>query len=996
MRDVPSPGPTHGDHMGWGAGPHASVSPSTMDMPRPGSSRRWSPPAMSARFTERLPSLSDYSQPPSAATYAPRHWEAPPSPNPLPPGYAKGDSYHHQSPMRGHEPFVSPRIHQGHELPPPPPLHEPPGVAVSSPRGSIGARPATSALTSARSTSKHPAPSPQDTAAPEPKRKKRRQAFSCAECAKRKQKCNRETPCQHCVSRKVPHLCVPSARSGSPPPRPKPKTEVEGNTATSRSKVPEQAATPIALNGRVHKLERIVNAVLNRVDGLENSNALAEWRQTHQPAVSPPAVHAKLELPVSASPATSGALGRMESEGADDVWLGGLDRGTVSRNPLPQTETRTPLGLDYHGSVREQLENIVDEGRTVTLQKALRDLPPKDSADRLVAFFFTKVNPIRYPIDEHLFRQAYEAVYASGADITPASVLALPLIFAVLAIATKLSPEGTSENNTVEQRRKASMKLLWGAQFGIMVSTSLNAENLQLVETRILIGLYLVLMHERRLAEGWLQFRAATATATALCLHRDGSLLDVDPYMTEYRRRLWSYLCHADATYSCLLGRPVSINPNFYDTKEPSNVELSSLLNSDTMPRSKPLDEPTFATFLILRNRLAGIVSQIVNQFQKLHNPIKYCDVQAIDQQLRKLHDDLPPQFQMLTPDKSLDKALPFLAVHRYYIQTEILHFTIILHRPWFLRQVRSLKYALSRRACFEAAITDFKIRQAFHKENPDFFETLLGGSFREFNCAMIAGINLLLEPTSPYASDMWKIMTNFMEHNPYSPNSDEFSRREAAIIHTLSKRASSLRRSQSGESGGEDLFHPLQDNTSFERGGRPSSHTRGNSRATGESSRPSSSRASRAGSAVSVQDTPAAASQGLETPPSDVAANPDQIQDLFNKFLTANSEFGRDAGKPKELRPSLVWNQSLLGVLGLTMPVVDVLTDAVEKKGMADAVPEAELHDQQFAGDSSLAFSAIPSSLYLLRDVVSPSEEVNSPQYWDTFANSTPPFVLR
>lgn len=73
----------------------------------------------------------------------------------------------------------------------------------------------------------------------------------------------------------------------------------------------------------------------------------------------------------------------------------------------------------------------------------------------------------------------------------------------------------------------------------------------------------------------------------------------------------------------------------------------------------------------------------------------------------------------------------------------------IILHRPWFLRQARSDKYKLSRTACFEAAITDFKIvsmspdvavckglteqRQAFHKENPDFFETLLGGSFREF-----------------------------------------------------------------------------------------------------------------------------------------------------------------------------------------------------------------------------------------------------------------------
>lgn len=61
-------------------------------------------------------------------------------------------------------------------------------------------------------------------------------------------------------------------------------------------------------------------------------------------------------------------------------------------------------------------------------------------------------------------------------------------------------------------------------------------------------GLYLILMHERRLAEGWTEFRAAIAIGQAIGLHRDGSKLGLDPYMTEYRRRLWSYLVHADAT----------------------------------------------------------------------------------------------------------------------------------------------------------------------------------------------------------------------------------------------------------------------------------------------------------------------------------------------------------------------------------------------------------------------------------------------------------------
>lgn len=116
---------------------------------------------------------------------------------------------------------------------------------------------------------------------------------------------------------------------------------------------------------------------------------------------------------MSESPATSTV------PGGEDTWLGGLDRGTAGRNPLPQTEVRTPLSIDYHGTVGEQLDSIVDETGAITvslptefvpeltrqLRKALQDLPAKETADKLVAFFFAKVNPIRYPIDERLFRQ---------------------------------------------------------------------------------------------------------------------------------------------------------------------------------------------------------------------------------------------------------------------------------------------------------------------------------------------------------------------------------------------------------------------------------------------------------------------------------------------------------------------------------------------------------------------------------------------------------------
>jgi hypothetical protein len=166
----------------------------------------------------------------------------------------------------------------------------------------------------------------------------------------------------------------------------------------------------------------------------------------------------------------------------------------------------------------------------------------------------------------------------------------------------------------------------------------------------------------------------------------------------------------------------------FYDTLLPSNINMYELEHSATL-KSKPLSEPTFATYLILRKRLADIVARIVRSFQRLHGRTQYQDVKHIDAELKKLRDELPPAFKMLNPDKSFDGGeqeslqpgrcvvidasftdLWYLPTHRYYIQTEILHYTIILHRPWFLRQIHNDRYSVSRRACFEAAVTDFKI----------------------------------------------------------------------------------------------------------------------------------------------------------------------------------------------------------------------------------------------------------------------------------------------
>ncbi|KAK8847577.1 hypothetical protein IAR55_005436 [Kwoniella newhampshirensis] len=944
---IQSPVGGHTDPSTWAA---------QMGMDRPGSSRKssvWSgtSPRMSDSSTNRLPSLSsaDFSHRGPSLT----SWDIP-----SPGSYAMSNA-------RGTGPFGS-----GFRGSPskPPPLITPASSSSSNPYAQMHAdepsepsglipRASSSTLVGgtvpASPANKHPAPSSETGSAPQTqKKKKRRVALSCAECAKRKQKCNRETPCQHCLARRVPELCVPYTRPGSPPaaksstrrdasstksPGPKEKKESQIKTETEgtnqrqdsqpRQSVQLEKTRPPSMlptiSVRVGRLEAMMNAVINRVDGVEGK-ALRDWRINHAPATSPPPIHFEevhtrgdIEEQVDRPDTTSSTRSRRDdrsvewggdSAEGDDGGVGGLDRDTSSRNPLPQSMIHAsqpvPLGLDYHGTPAEQLQKLFQDCGVSPhkVTNLMRDLPPHDFASQLVEWYFQKCNYVRYPLDEFLFKQAFDTVYSDGSS--PSTVLALPLVFIVLATAIRIAPDELIGSD--DQKRTMSLRMYWSSKNAVIIASAVKAENIQLVETRITTGLYLVLMHERRLAEGWAEFRSALTTGQAIGLHRDGSKLGLEPYTTEYRRRLWSYLVHADATYSCLLGRPTSIDPTCVDTRPPSNLEMK-ILRENKNAQPQPISEPTFATYLILRHGLGCIVAKITQHFQRLQGQTQYRDVENLDAELKQFVSDLPPAFSLHNPDKSTDDKFWYLPVHRYYIQTEILHFVIILHRPWLLRKLRSQRYALSQSACFDAAITDYKIRQAFKVDVPDFFETLLGSSFREFNAAMIAGISLIIDPRAPHVNDMRQIVQSFMEQHPHDPKADDFSQKEAAIIYTIHRRALEME-----EKRARRLAPRLSlDNTSFERSSRRNSEKNAMAAPpvpsgdhSGVSSAPSNdgSRPVPLTSPASRQShprmSPYPAGSGLGPTPPNVSASPeeDHPQRLLDHWLVSNTSFGPGA----------------------------------------------------------------------------------------------------
>ena len=89
-------------------------------------------------------------------------------------------------------------------------------------------------------------------------------------------------------------------------------------------------------------------------------------------------------------------------------------------------------------------------------------LPPRADADDLVEWFFTKINYIRYPISEHLFRQSYTALY-DNRSINGAAVLALPLVFIVLAMAVRVAPDEWVGGE--EAKRATSLRMYWNCEY---------------------------------------------------------------------------------------------------------------------------------------------------------------------------------------------------------------------------------------------------------------------------------------------------------------------------------------------------------------------------------------------------------------------------------------------------------------------------------------------------------------------------------------------------
>ncbi|OXG15287.1 nuclear protein [Cryptococcus neoformans Tu401-1] len=598
----------------------------------------------------------------------------------------------------------------------------------------------------------------------EPKRT--RVHFSCVECHRRKQKCDRKEPCSQCVARRVPHLCRPFLNGVEDP-------NVSNNTD---------------VNARLNTIENLLTRLISSIPQAiasrpfagdtgspDVSSLTASGEEIFHPHATPPDPAPRVAMPHKPPPSGLFPSNMSYTTPTSRTGYGwGLREGR-----------RISLSLDDNFELRDMLQTLKESGVSQGhLEWLIAGVPGRRMADGLVELYFRDIDWTRYKINKFSFMSRYNKFFESiGRNPSCPKVDAdtlkwLPLMFILLAIAALSAPH---ELVPRDEQLGWSRRFYGSARSGLEYAKALQRDNLDVLFAGLLASRYMLLT--RRPAEG----SAPLTTAFQLGLYRDGSVLNIsDKKEVEIRRRAWAMLYHIDRTISLLVGRPASISDAHTDTQPPANLDDEEVESGDFDPAGHPLTTPTSYTYVIVRHKLAEIMGRIAYHTFAIQLP-DYGTVVSLDRELLAWRDNLPSFFRMENPDTSLDQSHPYLFVQRHLLACEWYYTRITLNRPYLLRRKpQDSRYAYSKTAAIESAKADLLCRRAFVMEKGNL--VVNSGGYRVLNSYMVLGVTIKLDPDSPQADELRQLLNVVSGRLPDSQNriSEPLVKEELAIVEFL------------------------------------------------------------------------------------------------------------------------------------------------------------------------------------------------------------------
>lgn len=211
----------------------------------------------------------------------------------------------------------------------------------------------------------------------------------------------------------------------------------------------------------------------------------------------------------------------------------------------------------------------------------------------------------------------------------------------------------------------------------------------------------------------WIMTGVVVRTAINMGYHLDPSNSPgISALQAEYRRRTWLSIVSMDNMASFLGGFPRMGSAIHSDTKEPSNLhdwELSE--ETTTPPASRPLTEPTPATYLIVKGRLFCALGRVAD-VNSAPGPVSYETVLEVDRAVHDAFQRIPPHMRAASMITDHDSPIPASHFSNLGLLCMYHKGMCMLHRKFLAKGRVERRFGVSRDRCITSALAllDFQL----------------------------------------------------------------------------------------------------------------------------------------------------------------------------------------------------------------------------------------------------------------------------------------------
>ncbi|RYO76635.1 hypothetical protein DL766_003741 [Monosporascus sp. MC13-8B] len=537
--------------------------------------------------------------------------------------------------------------------------------------------------------------------------KRNRPPVSCLLCRTRKVKCDRQQPCERCVKSGEANFCEYAPRATR-------KSRAEPKTHADPRQKHEHLTRP-ALRLRLQKLEDMVSGLVHSAQTGENALETppsSEQRndiEGRSDLSSPPSVPTQ---PAGLVPTTQIAD---SSYVGTTHWASVLEsihdiRGIVETeldmppSPSPPPRPRTADSPDL----------VFGRQAPITREQAVLRLPPRNRTDQLVLLYFRSRFTAAPYIHTNKFQREYDGFWRDSSSV---SLLWMSCLASILSTASSISmARGEDLSKETQLAHPENLSAL--ATECLVAGNYLSGKPYS-IEALMLHG-YTEMRNSGELnMEIWAKFGLLARLAQRLGYHRDPKYLsNVTPFEGEIRRRLWFFIEVFDVLFAFTLGIPPIIRDDECDTDPPGNLYDSDFdENTTVLPPSRPATEATSTLYLNYKSRLCRLLRRVIRYSMAIH-PISYQEIIALDGELRRYHDQIPPSLQ-LRPIRSYSFTDTTPAImQRLMLEMMYLKSLMVLHRPYLNSEKDNPTYNISRTTCREAALRLLDLHVEYDEES--------------------------------------------------------------------------------------------------------------------------------------------------------------------------------------------------------------------------------------------------------------------------------------